>query len=70
MVEVEKLTKHLRLMVYSYLDLQTALSKISTLSKLERTTLRDSAIARKGKNLVIAMNERTWPRCLLHSDRL
>ena len=45
-----KLTKYIRLVVYNFLDVKTTLKKISVLSKSERENLRDSGIARKGKD--------------------
>ena len=42
------LSKHIRLQVYSYLDVDTKFKKIGLLSKLEREELKNSYIAREG----------------------
>ena len=74
MVEIScsapRLTKHIRLVVYCYLDNGTTLHKISVLSKPERNSLKESSLAREGKELVLVINESNWTECLLHHNRL
>ena len=45
-----RLTKHLRLKVYSYLDLGTIVTRAACLSREEKSALENSAIAREGKS--------------------
>ena len=51
---VERLTKHLRLTVYNYLPVKDTLLGPALLSSTERKNLRESEIAREGKNLNIS----------------
>ena len=44
-----RLTKHIRLMVYSYLDHKTNVVRAACLSREEKSALENSAIAREGK---------------------
>ena len=48
-VQTPQLTKHIRLYVYSFLDLKTVVTKPLLLSKKERANLKESSIAREGK---------------------
>ena len=59
-------TRHL---VYSYLRLKETL-KIAALSKDEKASLQRSHIARKDKRLMVILDERIWPTCLLHDGNL
>ena len=43
------LSRFVRLTAYSYLDLETVLSKLVRLCRSERTSLENSAIARTGR---------------------
>ena len=63
-----ELTKHIRLIVYSYLDVGTVLKKVSILSKQERDQLKNSTIAREGKKQGFEVGELLREECLLHGD--
>jgi hypothetical protein len=65
-----RLTKHIRLLIYNFLDVWTTFSQISLLSIMERTALKESYIAREGKMLCLQISERNWPYCMLHENRL
>ena len=62
------MTKHIRLVVYSYLRLKEVAVGIGRLSKVEREAIKSSEIAREGKHLMININDSV--HCLLHGDRL
>lgn len=64
------LSKHLRLTVYSYLDHEETFFKAAILSRFERKSLRQSEIAREGKELVINWQGSQLDDCLLHGDKL
>ena len=49
------LTKHLRLYIYSFIDLEDTVKKLSKLSSQERENLKESAIAREGKTFDIVI---------------
>ena len=66
----ERLTKHIRLEVYSYLNLETLIRKASLLNKAERTNLRNSYIAREKKDLRLTLSEQLWPHCPFHGNVL
>ena len=57
----ERLTKHIRLEVYSYLDLETLIRKASLLNKNERNACRGSEIARAKKDLRLVISNQLWP---------
>ena len=48
-----RLTKYLRMTVYSYLDIEETALKVTLLSKQERAEIYQSIIAREGKSLMI-----------------
>ena len=70
------ISKHLRLTIYSYVDLRTTVAKLTGLSKSERDELKRSFIARQGKKLKLGCRLLDSPAgsdtnsCLLHGDKL
>ena len=52
-----KLTKHIRLKVYSYLDHKTTVTRAACLSREEKSALENSAIAREGKSFDLDFSE-------------
>ena len=62
------MTKHIRLIVYSYLDVGTVLKKISYLNKQERATLLQSTLSRENKRQVFDLGDLLREECLMHSD--
>ena len=60
------LTKHIRLVCYSYLDAKTVLNKISFLSKEDRSSLEESVILTEGKSLTLKLNNLLKDNCFLH----
>ena len=63
------LARDTRHVVYSYLRLKETL-KIAALSKDEKASLQRSHIARKDKRLMVILDQRIWPTCLLHDGNL
>ena len=61
-----KLTKFIRLTIFSFLDLKTTVLKVAKLSIEERTNLQDSKIAQENKNFALTINNTRRPACLLH----
>ena len=60
-----ELPKHVRLVVYNYLSAKETFLKIALLSKKERESLKESAIAREGKVFELTLTEVNRPTCLL-----
>ena len=60
-----RLTKHLRLSIYSYLDYKTVASKMTLLSKKENNNVKKSAIAREGKVLEFNLRNEFMKHCIL-----
>ena len=65
-----KLTKFIRLTVYSYLDLETTVRTVLCLSKSERDNLKASEIAREGKHFILHIDKDNRPDCLLCRNEL
>ena len=65
-----RLTKFIRLVVYSYLTLNETMKKAARLSKQERTELEKSEIAKEGKVFGQTLNHATRPKCLLRNSLL
>ena len=55
-----KLSHHLRLTVYSYLPLNTLVTKIATLNSYEKRALNNSAIARANKSFHMSLRHDNW----------
>ena len=70
MQNMAKLTKHIRLVVYSYLTHNEAASRTALLSKHERFELENSVIARDGKIFELSISEKSRPESLVEDDRL
>ena len=66
----QKLTKFIRLSVYSYLDFQTLLQTVSKLSKNERSILKNSYIVNESISLIFQPDNLLSKTCVLHDDML
>ena len=62
------LTKHIRLVIYNFLDVGTVLKKISYLSRQERENLRKSAIAREHKHALFKLQDLLGEACFMHGS--
>ena len=51
------LTKHIRLLIYSYIDVEDTLKTISLISRNERKALMDSQLAREGKSILMKIDQ-------------
>ena len=65
-----KLTKFIRLVVYSFLTHDETVTKAACLSKKEREELQKSEIAKANKVFTLKLNRRSRPECLLNGDLL
>ena len=65
-----RLTKFIRLMVYSYLTFEETVAKAALLSKKERAELKESEIARADKVFKLKISPQSRPDCLLSGDLL
>ena len=66
----EALTKHIRLLIYNYLDLRTTIQRLCSLSSAERERIKTSEIAREGKVFELKITEESRPKCLIHDNRM
>ena len=65
-----KLTRFLRLEVYSFLTFNETVKKAACLSKQEREELKESEIARVNKVFTLTINNQSRPHCLLYNNKL
>ena len=51
MTSAEKLTKYLRLIIFTYLEIEETVSKISTLNRETRKLIQNGAVFYEGKTI-------------------